>query len=127
MVILRGVTLRHLKILLRQGRVLAPGCASCDRLLAQLGPDAEPVPKASGQPLTDDRVHGRVDWEPPLPFAGDARDIRTETVTLDQLDGALPAVVGLCPVHAGEFYVPHGGVCPEPGCDRQLKVYEVPA
>lgn len=36
---------------------------------------------------------------------------------------SLPAIVGLCPVHADEFYVPHGGICPEPGCDRELAVY----
>lgn len=97
MVILRGTTLRHLKILLRHGRVLTHGCASCERLMAQLGPDAEPVPAPSGQPLTDDQVHGRVDWEArgTVPFAGDARDIAgMRTETYDQLHG--PAVCDEC-------------------------------
>jgi hypothetical protein len=35
----------------------------------------------------------------------------------------LPKVIGLCPVHAEEFYVPHGGICPEPGCDREMAMY----
>lgn len=35
----------------------------------------------------------------------------------------LPQVVGLCPVHAGEFYMPHGGRCPDPGCNRELVEY----
>jgi hypothetical protein len=34
---------------------------------------------------------------------------------------ALPVVIGLCPEHAGEFYVPHGGVCPE--CSEELMTY----
>lgn len=35
----------------------------------------------------------------------------------------LPAIIGLCPVHAEHFYVPHDGVCPEPGCDQELIEY----
>lgn len=34
---------------------------------------------------------------------------------------ALPEVIGLCPVNPAEFYVPHGGTCPE--CDEVLVEY----
>lgn len=35
----------------------------------------------------------------------------------------MPEIVALCPVHAAEFYVPHGGTCPEPGCQAVLVEY----
>ena len=28
-----------------------------------------------------------------------------------------------CPDHADEFWVPHGGQCPEPGCECALEEY----
>ena len=35
---------------------------------------------------------------------------------------APPDVIGLCPgKHMGEFYVPHGGICPE--CDLPMVEY----
>jgi hypothetical protein len=36
-------------------------------------------------------------------------------------DEELPEVVGLCPDNFAEFYVPHGGICPE--CDKPLVEY----
>lgn len=39
------------------------------------------------------------------------------------MSAAVPNVVGLCPVHSEEFYVPHAGVCPEPGCHEAMVEY----
>lgn len=35
----------------------------------------------------------------------------------------LPSAIWLCPVHHDEFTVPHGGVCPAPGCHEDLVEY----
>jgi hypothetical protein len=35
----------------------------------------------------------------------------------------LPITVWLCPVHSEEFWAPHGGTCPEAGCDDELVPY----
>jgi len=41
----------------------------------------------------------------------------------------LPPLVGLCPEHAPEFYMPlwpgDSTRCPEPGCDQELVIYAV--
>jgi hypothetical protein len=39
-------------------------------------------------------------------------------------DSTMPSAVWLCPVHAEEFWVPHGGVCPAPGCTVELVRYQ---
>jgi hypothetical protein len=38
----------------------------------------------------------------------------------------LPAAIWLCPIHHDEFTVPHGGVCPAPGCHEELAEYAGP-
>lgn len=38
-------------------------------------------------------------------------------------ESRLPDVVGLCPRHFLEFYVPHDGICPYGDCGEQLVIY----
>lgn len=37
----------------------------------------------------------------------------------------LPTTVWLCPIHSEEFWVPHGGRCPEAGCEDELVAFDL--
>ena len=37
----------------------------------------------------------------------------------------MPQLIGLCPEHKDEFYVPHGGKCPIAGCEFELWIYRL--
>lgn len=52
----------------------------------------------------------------------------TDVEALRAFAGRTPPVIGLCPEHGAEFYVPIGQpddspICPQAGCDQRLVVY----